>query len=312
MDGSCSSWNPTPFLTCSFLIRFHIFVANPFSFLVCFFLFEMAENLEKSLLNFSPDDEDYVSCQICLNNFDENERIPKFLESCHHFFCLPCINVITLSITWSLFYFQLTHYLLLQGLVNQRGRKKILCPTCRVSSTFTKAKFEDLVTNHVALRLLQVVTAVETDKAKKEKYQEVTTFKNLDTWFQSIFYYREQQWCVDCTAPSSKNCLLNKHHLQNLNDFQNSCMSQLKTKISQTNVACDKALEDYKKIQSAHQVIIAWIRWLQLEITHRDASNTSSIARLESLKMPETFHAETCENEDMQSIFNRVEELTEQ
>jgi hypothetical protein len=42
------------------------------------------------------DDEGFVSCQVCFTNFDEKEHVPKFLDKCHHFFCLTCIKVMHL------------------------------------------------------------------------------------------------------------------------------------------------------------------------------------------------------------------------
>ncbi|EFX62035.1 hypothetical protein DAPPUDRAFT_337579 [Daphnia pulex] len=43
-------------------------------------------------MNMSCDDEEFVSCQICFMNFDETERVPKYLEKCYHYFCLPCLG----------------------------------------------------------------------------------------------------------------------------------------------------------------------------------------------------------------------------
>lgn len=44
-------------------------------------------------VNLSDNDEDFVSCQICMINFDDKERVPKFLQGCYHYFCLLCIKV---------------------------------------------------------------------------------------------------------------------------------------------------------------------------------------------------------------------------
>ena len=43
-------------------------------------------------LNCSVAEDEYVSCQICFMNFNEKERLPKFL-ACHHIFCFVCIMV---------------------------------------------------------------------------------------------------------------------------------------------------------------------------------------------------------------------------
>lgn len=114
------------------------------------------------------DDEELVSCRICFINFDEKERLPKYLEKCYHFFCLPCIKVMhssKYSFTTSLFLFFICFFQDLSGTV---GRKKVACPVCRSISTLSAKKCEELVTNHVALRLLKVVEAFQAATCEKE------------------------------------------------------------------------------------------------------------------------------------------------
>ncbi len=38
------------------------------------------------------DFEDLLTCSVCLENFDNEVRKPKFL-SCHHTLCLECVKV---------------------------------------------------------------------------------------------------------------------------------------------------------------------------------------------------------------------------
>jgi hypothetical protein len=53
----------------------------------------MSENKVEVIDINDDDDEDFVSCQVCFTNFNEGEHLPKFLDKCHHFFCLTCIKV---------------------------------------------------------------------------------------------------------------------------------------------------------------------------------------------------------------------------
>lgn len=53
---------------------------------------EESSLLESSQINCSIADDEYVSCQICFNNYNDKDRVPKFL-SCHHIYCLVCIWV---------------------------------------------------------------------------------------------------------------------------------------------------------------------------------------------------------------------------
>jgi hypothetical protein len=48
---------------------------------------------QPALKDIAPEDEEFVSCQICFRNFDEKEHLPKYLKKCYHFFCLTCIKV---------------------------------------------------------------------------------------------------------------------------------------------------------------------------------------------------------------------------
>ncbi|KAI9562612.1 hypothetical protein GHT06_010066 [Daphnia sinensis] len=191
------------------------------------------------------DNEDFISCSICFINFDEKERVPKYLEKCYHFFCLPCIK----------------------DLSGPGGRNKIACPVCRSTSSLSRTKCEQLVTNHVALRLLKVV---ESSHAKAEKA-------------------KKQLWCKYCNFIALDACLHEKHKTCDNLDVFNNRSQLLKSKISETNSTCDEALRDCHKIQSIHQVVLAWIRWLELEITHRDASIIATISQLDCLKSTEVF-----------------------
>ena len=48
---------------------------------------------QPALKDLAPEDEEFVSCQICFRSFDEKEHLPKYLKKCYHFFCLTCIKV---------------------------------------------------------------------------------------------------------------------------------------------------------------------------------------------------------------------------
>ena len=37
--------------------------------------------------------EDMVTCSICLYEYDEKLRLPKYLPKCHHTVCVSCLKV---------------------------------------------------------------------------------------------------------------------------------------------------------------------------------------------------------------------------
>ncbi|KAK4028611.1 hypothetical protein OUZ56_021616 [Daphnia magna] len=129
------------------------------------------------------------------------------------------------------------------------GRNKVACHVCRLNSTLSRKKCEQLVTNHVALRLLKVVESSQARAIENKK---------------------KQLWCID---------------------------------------SCDQALKGCHTIQSVHKVVLAWIRWLELEITRRDASIITTIAQLECLKSTEVFDVSV--EGDMQKNNYHVDELIE-
>ncbi|KZS12693.1 Uncharacterized protein APZ42_022797 [Daphnia magna] len=221
----------------------------------------ISENINSALTH---DDEDFVSCRICFINFDEKERVPKYLEKCYHFFCLPCIKDLT----------------------GPNGRNKVACPVCRLTSTLSRTKCEQLVTNHVALRLLKVVESSQARAIENKK---------------------KQLWCIDCNFTAFDVCLHEKHKTCNYLDVYNNRSQNLESKISQINSSCDQALKGCHTIQSVHKVVLAWIRWLELEITRRDASIITTIAQLECLKSTEVFDVSV--EGDMQKTINHIDEL---
>jgi hypothetical protein len=102
-------------------------------------------------------------------------------------------------------------------------------------------------------------------------------------------------------------CQQNKHKTQNYLDAFNEQSFQLKTKINEQHLTCDKILEDCHKIQSFNQLVLSCAGWLQSEFDHRNASNNIVIAQIESLKSSEEFsiHME----EDMNKTLKIIEDL---
>ncbi|XP_046636708.1 uncharacterized protein LOC124315225 [Daphnia pulicaria] len=214
-------------------------------------------------MNMSCDDEEFVSCQICFMNFDETERVPKYLEKCYHFFCLPC----------------------LKDLSGPSGRKKILCPVCRSASNLSKRKCEELVTNHVALRLLKVVET-QTKAGEREV---------------------EQLWCTECNSSASVACQQSKHKTQNYLEAYSEHSLQLKSRINEQHLTCDKVLKDCHQVQSVNQFVLSCADWLQSEFSHRNATNNILIAQVESLKSSEEFSI--LMEEDMVKTLKTIDEL---
>ncbi|XP_057367704.1 uncharacterized protein LOC130688712 [Daphnia carinata] len=220
--------------------------------------------MEKFNDKLSEEDEEFVLCQICCLNFDEEEHVPKYLK-CHHFFCLSCIKRLT-----------------------GPNESMISCPTCRTQSILSPKKCEELFTNRIALRLSKVVEGVQ-EKAEKEAKQ-------------------QQQWCSVCAFPACDGCRESQHPIQDSTQFCNTRMLLLKSIIDKTNYLCNEALVDCHKIMSAHQVILQWIKWLQLEIVQSAAKNTATIAQLESLITDETW-THIPQEANMNATINNINQL---
>lgn len=164
----------------------------------------------------------------------------------------------------------------------------ISCPTCRTQSILCPKKCEELFTNRLALRLSKVVEGVH-EKAEKEAKQ-------------------QQQWCSVCAFPAYEGCHETQHPIQDSMQFYNARMLLLKSIINKTNYLCNEALVDCHKIESAHQVILAWIKWLQLEIVQSAAKNTATIAQLESLIIDEAW-AHIPQEANMYATINNINQL---
>lgn len=120
----------------------------------------------------------------------------------------------------------------------------------------------------------------------------------------------EQLWCSKCNIPASLGCYEESHTIQNYDDLYNALSLQLKIQINKTNSACGHTLIKCRQIQSAHQVILAWMQWLRLEISQWDSSNNATIAQLESLKISEEFNVP--QGKELQCTINKINKLIAQ
>jgi hypothetical protein len=66
--------------------------------------------------NAADSDDDLIICHVCLNFYNEGDRLPKFLD-CHHSFCLSCIKVCRqrfpakrISVLFCLLHSQISHF----------------------------------------------------------------------------------------------------------------------------------------------------------------------------------------------------------
>ncbi|KAI9562760.1 hypothetical protein GHT06_010214 [Daphnia sinensis] len=169
-----------------------------------------------------------------------------------------------------------------------RNENKICCPTCRTESILSPKKGEELFTNRLALRLSKVVEGVH-EKAEKEAKQ-------------------QQQWCSLCSIPACEGCHETQHPIQDSTQFYNARTLLLKSIIDKTNYLCNEALVGCHKIESAHRVILAWIKWLKMEIVQSAAKNTATIAQLESLKTDETW-AHIPQKQNVYATINNINQL---
>ncbi len=89
-----------------------------------------------------------MECQICFENFDTNNFIPKILSKCGHSFCRICLERLS------------TNSLI------------IICPICREQTRFTKK--ENFTTNYSLLE------TIEKDISSKETKELLLRYKYFD------------------------------------------------------------------------------------------------------------------------------------
>lgn len=95
------------------------------------------------IMDSSDQDEDLVSCHICLYEYDYAEHQPKFLD-CHHYFCSSCLKAMCVRAVTGI----------------------LPCPTCRDPTKIRSRRISDFRTNHVAMRLIKM----EKDRALERKF----------------------------------------------------------------------------------------------------------------------------------------------
>ena len=82
----------------------------------------------------------------------------------------------------------------------------------------------------------------------------------------------------------------------------------LKSVINETNAACDRALESYQKIQSAHQGMLSRVRWIESKVVAMVESTNASVSHLESLKSREKL-GEVVQEEDIHKTLGQINQL---
>jgi hypothetical protein len=92
----------------------------------------------------------------------------------------------------------------------------------------------------------------------------------------------EQLWCTECNSSVSVACQLSKHKTQNYLEAYSERSLQLKSRINEQHLTCDKVLKDGHQVQSVNQFVLSCADWLQSEISHRNATNNILIAQVES------------------------------
>lgn len=128
----------------------------------------MASNLDEML--------ELSTCSVCPNEYDREERTPKFL-GCHHTFCAKCIAAMTLKM-----YF------------NSSGNTSVSCPLCRqVTKIRTGDGIECLKTNPYALELIRSMK------------------KMTETIMEPIAHDREHNWCLTCGLLLNPQCREKRH-----------------------------------------------------------------------------------------------------
>jgi hypothetical protein len=117
----------------------------------------------------------------------------------------------------------------------------------------------------------------------------------------------EQLWCTECNSSASVACQQSKHKTQNYLEAYSEHSLQLKSRINEQHLTCDKVLKDCHQVQSVNQFVLSCADWLQSEFSHRNATNNILIAQVESLKSSEEFSI--LMEEDMVKTLKTIDEL---
>lgn len=127
-------------------------------------------SLDKS---FADSSLDLLSCKICLDSYDELERIPKLL-SCHHSFCMLCLTTVS----------------------NQQ--KMITCPTCRDKTVLPPGGVSKLQTNFYVAQMKEVIdkSSEIRDKSLEKLPSCAKHEKALDLFCSTC----ERSLCIECQA----------------------------------------------------------------------------------------------------------------
>lgn len=125
-------------------------------------------SLDKS---FADSSLDLLSCKICLESYDELERIPKLL-SCHHSFCMLCLTTVG----------------------NQQ--KLLTCPTCRDKTVLPPGGVSKLQTNFYVAQMKEVIDkSSEIRDRSLEKLPSCAKHKKALDLFCSTC---ERSLCIEC------------------------------------------------------------------------------------------------------------------
>lgn len=119
-------------------------------------------------------EEEFLTCSLCLTEFDEDEHTPKILP-CHHTYCQSCLKHLTL------------------------GKSTCHCPNCRKKADVPKGGPKKFQTDFRALRLKDVLQSDNKENATTRK----TCKKHAD---QPVFFY-----CKDCDVSICRDCTVIDH-----------------------------------------------------------------------------------------------------
>jgi hypothetical protein len=110
---------------------------------------------------YSEETESFVTCSICLCEFDGETRKPKFLP-CAHTLCLECLKVTLVCIDLGFIYYY--------DVLSQQGIHKefvITCPLCRKEFSY-QDDVSSLPNNSYALHMLKLSEKIPEAQSKPD------------------------------------------------------------------------------------------------------------------------------------------------
>ena len=111
---------------------------------------KQVKNQRRKMACANLDVDDFVTCGVCMNEYDTENKKPKFLQ-CSHTICLQCLKVFSNIYRCYMLLLNIKFLTIPQQICRDGS---ITCPFCR--NTFVKEDVNSLPNNSYALHMLKL------------------------------------------------------------------------------------------------------------------------------------------------------------